>query len=148
MNTFDNNITLLKEMNKAVSMMESNALDSKTVTLAGKQRMLTQKMVKETLGLVQGTESIDTLKGTSILFDKTLKGLIENMTSGSEQITCATEEISSALDYGMNKVCRVVLSDSKPTLYKIYCQKSVECNPWLLIASLTLLSHSGVRGIH
>jgi len=72
----DNNITLLKEMNKAVGMLESNAFDSKTVNLAGKQRMLTQKMVKETLGLVQGGTSADTVKGTSTLFDKTLKGLI------------------------------------------------------------------------
>ncbi|MBS1257641.1 MAG: hypothetical protein MAG551_00685 [Candidatus Scalindua arabica] len=72
----DNNITLLKEMNKAVGMLEKNSFDSKTVNLAGKQRMLTQKMVKETLGLVQGSTSADTVKGTSNLFDKTLKGLI------------------------------------------------------------------------
>ena len=72
----DNNITLLKEMNKAVGMLEKNSYDSKTVNLAGKQRMLTQKMVKETLGLVQGSTSADALKGTSTLFDKTLKGLI------------------------------------------------------------------------
>ena len=72
----DNNITLLKEMNRAVGMMESNAFDSKTVNLAGKQRMLTQKMVKETLGLVQGSTPGETLKGTSSLFDKTLKALI------------------------------------------------------------------------
>jgi len=72
----NNNIKLLKEMNKAVGMLESNSFDSKTVNLAGKQRMLTQKMVKETLGLLQGSTSSDTLKGTSTLFDKTLKGLI------------------------------------------------------------------------
>ena len=72
----DNNIKLLQEMNKAVGMSEKNALDSKTINLAGKQRMLSQKMVKETLGLVTGNESSDTLKSTSGLFDKTLKGLI------------------------------------------------------------------------
>jgi methyl-accepting chemotaxis protein len=72
----DNNIKLLKEMNKAVGMLEKNGLDSKTINLAGKQRMLSQKMVKETLGLVQGSETGDTLKSTSALFDKTLKGLI------------------------------------------------------------------------
>ncbi len=70
-----NNIKLLKESNKIVVMLEGNAFDPKTINLAGKQRMLTQKMVKETLGLVQGTAT-DTLKGTSTLFDKTLKGLI------------------------------------------------------------------------
>lgn len=72
----DHNIELLKESNKVVGMLESNAFDSKTINLAGKQRMLTQKMVKETLGLVQGGNSSDTLKGTVGLFDKTLKGLI------------------------------------------------------------------------
>ncbi len=72
----ENNIKLLKASNKVVVMLEGKAFDSKTINLAGKQRMLTQKMVKETLGLVQGSGSVDTLKGTSILFDKTLKGLI------------------------------------------------------------------------
>jgi methyl-accepting chemotaxis protein len=72
----DNNMKLLKEMNKAVGMLEGNAIDSKTINLAGKQRMLSQKMVKETLGLVQGSETGDTLKSTSALFNKTLKGLI------------------------------------------------------------------------
>ena len=52
-------------------------MDSKTVNLAGKQRMLTQKIVKETLGLVQRSVDTDTLKGTAAsLFNKTLKGLI------------------------------------------------------------------------
>ncbi len=72
----ENNIKLLKASNKVVVMLEGKAFDSKTINLAGKQRMLTQKMVKETLGLVQGSGSVDTLKGTSILFDETLKGLI------------------------------------------------------------------------
>ncbi len=72
----DHNMELLKESNEVVVMLEGNAFDSKTINLAGKQRMLTQKMVKGTLGLVQGTESIDTLKSTAGLFDKTLKGLI------------------------------------------------------------------------
>ncbi|ODS31255.1 MAG: hypothetical protein SCARUB_03624 [Candidatus Scalindua rubra] len=72
----ENNIELLKESHKVVTLLESNAFDSKTINLAGKQRMLTQKMVKETLGLVQGSVPGDTLEGTANLFDKTLKGLI------------------------------------------------------------------------
>ncbi|ODS31259.1 MAG: hypothetical protein SCARUB_03628 [Candidatus Scalindua rubra] len=72
----DNNIELLKASHAVVMLLESNAFDSKTINLAGKQRMLTQKMVKETLGLVQGTESSGTLKSTSGLFDKTIKGFI------------------------------------------------------------------------
>ncbi|MGR3310501.1 MAG: methyl-accepting chemotaxis protein, partial [Candidatus Brocadiales bacterium] len=72
----NNNLGLLKEMNGAVGMLEQKAFDSRTINLAGKQRMLTQKMVKETLSLVQGSEISDTLKSTSNLFDKTLTGLI------------------------------------------------------------------------
>ena len=73
----DNNLKLLKEMNAAVVMLEEKGVDSRTVNLAGKQRMLTQKMVKEILELVQGSETSDVLTGTSGLFDKTLKGLID-----------------------------------------------------------------------
>ncbi len=72
----DYNLDLLKESHKVVELLESNSINSKTVNLAGKQRMLSQKMVKETLGLVQGSVSSDTLKDTASLFDKTLKGLI------------------------------------------------------------------------
>ena len=72
----DNNLDLLKESHKVVTLLESNSIGSKTVNLAGKQRMLTQKMVKETLGLVQGSVDAYTLKSTASLFDKTLKGLI------------------------------------------------------------------------
>ncbi|HDY68153.1 MAG: type IV pili methyl-accepting chemotaxis transducer N-terminal domain-containing protein [Candidatus Scalindua sediminis] len=82
----ENNIKLLKESHKVVMLLESNAFDSKTINLAGKQRMLSQKMVKETLGLAQGTESSDTLKSTSDLFDKTLKGLI----SGDSELGLST----------------------------------------------------------
>ena len=72
----ENNMDLLKESHKVVTLLESNSIDSKTVNLAGGQRMLTQKMVKETLGLVQGSVDAEILKGTASLFDKTLKGLI------------------------------------------------------------------------
>ncbi|MFQ5965181.1 MAG: methyl-accepting chemotaxis protein [Candidatus Scalinduaceae bacterium] len=73
----DNNLELLKQMNEAVVMLEKKSFDAKTINLAGKQRMLSQKMVKETLNLVQGSGSSDTLKSTSGLFDKTLNGLIK-----------------------------------------------------------------------
>ncbi len=76
----NNNVTLLNEMNKAVGMLESKISDSAIINLAGKQRMLTQKMTKEAIalgsGLVQGNESVDTLADTAYLFDKTLKRLI------------------------------------------------------------------------
>ena len=72
----DNNLDLLKESHKIVTLLESNSISSKTINLAGKQRMLTLKMIKETLGLVQGSVDVDSLKSTVSLFDKTLKGLI------------------------------------------------------------------------
>ncbi len=49
-----------------------------TIDLSGKQRMLTQKMSKEALLIKMGIDvdkNIESLKKTSALFDKTLKGL-------------------------------------------------------------------------
>ncbi len=51
----------------------------KVINLAGKQRMLTQKMSKEALLIAKGvdaTGNTENLKKTAALFDKTLKGLI------------------------------------------------------------------------
>ena len=50
----ENNIALLKEMNKAVGMMDSKGSDPVKINLAGKQRMLTQKMTKEAIALEPG----------------------------------------------------------------------------------------------
>ncbi len=50
------------------------------IRLAGKQRMLTQKMGKEILLVVSGVhvaENRYNLEGTAILFDRTLKGLLQ-----------------------------------------------------------------------
>jgi len=58
----------------------ANAADmGKVINLAGKQRMLTQKMSKEALLIAKGIDAkanIENLKKTAALFDKTLKGLI------------------------------------------------------------------------
>ena len=79
------NLPLLKEMNKAVKMYEKAAGSTlapemaKTINLAGKQRMLTQKMTKELLLIANGIDADANkanLKGTVALFDKTLKGLV------------------------------------------------------------------------
>ncbi len=80
------NLPLLKNMNAAVQMYAKaggSTLDSATSTtinLAGKQRMLTQKMTKELL-LVANNISADankeSLGKTAALFDRTLKGLLE-----------------------------------------------------------------------
>ncbi len=81
------NLPLLKEMNKAVKMFERKSKKvlagagtelSVVINLAGKQRMLTQKMSKEALLVYLGInkeENVINLRETSSLFDKTLKGL-------------------------------------------------------------------------
>ena len=84
------NLPLLKEMNKCVKLYEKGAvlllsasLQTDTtlavsINLAGKQRMLTQKMSKEFLLVAYGYDTENNklnLFETSTLFERTLKGL-------------------------------------------------------------------------
>jgi len=78
------NLPLLKNMNKAVQMYakaSGSSLDpamATTINLAGKQRMLTQKMTKELLLVANGIDADANkanLAKTVALFDRTLKGL-------------------------------------------------------------------------
>ncbi|KHD07211.1 hypothetical protein PN36_09700 [Candidatus Thiomargarita nelsonii] len=80
------NLPLLKEMNKAVKMFEKasgsslSAKMARTINLAGKQRMLTQKMTKELLLVANGInpeKNQGNLKQTVSLFDRTLRGLLD-----------------------------------------------------------------------
>jgi nitrate/nitrite-specific signal transduction histidine kinase len=81
------NIPLLKNMNKAVQMYakaSGSKLDpnmAKKINVAGRQRMLTQKMTKELLLIANGIDA-DANKGnikkTATLFDTTLSDLIGN----------------------------------------------------------------------
>lgn len=84
-----NNIPLLREMNKCVKLYEKDASKSGlksdpslavVINLAGKQRMLSQKMSKEFL-LVAVGYSVDenrlNLQETYGLFERTLKGLLD-----------------------------------------------------------------------
>jgi len=80
------NLPLLKNMNAAVQMYAKDSgseLDpamATTINLAGKQRMLTQKMTKELLLVANGIDAEANeanLKKTVALFDRTLKGLQE-----------------------------------------------------------------------
>ena len=80
------NLPLLKQMNKAVQMYAKAAGSSlspamaTTINLAGKQRMLTQKMTKELLLVANGVDADANraaLKKTVALFDRTLKGLLD-----------------------------------------------------------------------
>jgi hypothetical protein len=80
------NLPLLREMNKAVKMYEKaggSSLAPKmavTINLAGKQRMLTQKMTKELLLVANGINperNRANLKKTVSLFNRTLRGLLD-----------------------------------------------------------------------
>lgn len=80
---------LLKQMNKAVGLYEKDARKggmkgnsdlAVTINLAGKQRMLTQKMSKEYFLIAYGHDvenNMLSLLETYSLFDRTLKGLLE-----------------------------------------------------------------------
>ena len=72
----ENNVPLLREMNKAVAMMEKAGVDSRIINLAGRQRMLTQKMTKEALAVEIGSVDAEEVASTVALFDRTLTGLI------------------------------------------------------------------------
>ena len=81
------NLPLLKQMNKAVGLYEKDAKKgglkadpglAATINLAGKQRMLSQKMSKEFLLIAYGHQVEDNklnLLETYTLFELTLKGL-------------------------------------------------------------------------
>jgi hypothetical protein len=81
------NIPLLKNMNMVVEMYENDSssnLDpqmAKTINLAGRQRMLTQKMTKELLLIANKLKSnanVESLKSTGELFKDTLTNLMTN----------------------------------------------------------------------
>lgn len=105
----EKNLPLLKEMNKAVKMYERYAKkaiggDEKAaivINLAGKQRMLTQKMTKECLlvtARVDGEKNRLNLRETVSLFDRTLNGLI----IGDEILdlpVCSNDKIKRQLEH-------------------------------------------------
>jgi hypothetical protein len=81
------NLPLLKNMNAAVQMYAKASGSTlapemaKKINVAGKQRMLTQKMTKELLLIANGIDADankENLKKTAALFDKTLNDLIAN----------------------------------------------------------------------
>ncbi|MCK5902289.1 MAG: type IV pili methyl-accepting chemotaxis transducer N-terminal domain-containing protein [Cocleimonas sp.] len=79
-----NNLALMKEMNNVVSLYQANSGSDLNelaivINLAGKQRMLTQKMTKELLLIAKEVEikkNKESLKQTTQLFDNTLQALI------------------------------------------------------------------------
>jgi hypothetical protein len=85
----DQNLPLLKQMNKCVKLYEKDASKAGlksdpslavTINLSGKQRMLTQKMSKEFLLAAYGHDVANNklnLLETYSLFERTLKGLLD-----------------------------------------------------------------------
>lgn len=85
----DLNLPLLRQMNRCVKLYENDAAKTGlksdpglavTINLAGKQRMLTQKMSKEFLLIAYGyqvQENKLNLLETYTLFDRTLRGLLD-----------------------------------------------------------------------
>lgn len=106
------NLPLLKEMNKAVKLYEKEASASGsgvsgeiavTINLAGKQRMLTQKMTKEYLLIALKQNEADNklnLMDTFSLFDRTLHGL----SAGDEVLELITAHNTPEINAQLSQV--------------------------------------------
>ncbi len=68
--------------------IEGNSADGVVINMAGRQRMLTQKMTKEAMGAANGKIAVKELKKTAELFNKTLNGLIQ----GNEELPPSEDE--------------------------------------------------------
>ncbi|NOX19300.1 MAG: HAMP domain-containing protein [Chlorobi bacterium] len=112
--------------------IEGNEADGTVINLAGRQRMLTQKMTKEAIAVSQGKVKKETLDATAKLFDKTLSGLI----SGNDELPpTENEEILAQLN---------IVKDLWQKFYAMV--KKMENNPqdnealnYLLANNITLL---------
>lgn len=92
-----NNERLLEEIDHAVHMIVEAGLPSRTVNLAGKQRMLTQKITKEVLLAVHGIIPGETVMETVSLFAKNHHGLVKG--DGSQGLAAVTDrDILSRLE--------------------------------------------------
>ena len=92
-----NNITLLTEMNKGVGLLAAQEGASPTaIDLAGRQRMLSQKLSKEAFAISSGDEaSREALVATVAEIDGNLNDLING--NASRGIPAATGEVATQL---------------------------------------------------
>jgi len=92
--------TLATAQSAPAAVTQTKQQSGTVINLAGKQRMLTQKMSKEALFIAKGidaTANTESLKKTSALFDKTLKGLV-NGDSGLNLPKTENTEILAQLE--------------------------------------------------
>jgi hypothetical protein len=118
-NVAEQNIPLLKNMNEAVQMYakaSGSDLDpgmATTINLAGKQRMLTQKMTKELLLIANGIDADGNktnLTETAGLFERTLTGLVD----GDKELGLPGTEDSGII--GQLEIVKKLWSEYKPVL--------------------------------
>jgi len=121
--------TLATAQNAPTAVAQSKQQSGVVINLAGKQRMLTQKMSKEALFIAKGIDvkaNTENLKKTSALFDKTLKGLI-NGDSGlnlpkteNPEILAQLEKVSGLWKSFKAKIDKVIAGNTdKATLEAI-----------------------------
>jgi len=122
-----NNMILLKEMNRAVTLYgqkESSKFKlAHDMNLAGKQRMLTQKMAKDLLIIKSGLkvkEYKEDFSSTRKLFSKTLKGL----SSGDQELKLQGVKLPS-IRKQLNEV-ETLWTDVQPQLDKALRGKEVQ----------------------
>ena len=93
----EQNVMLLVEMNKAVGLLaEQGWATPQAINIAGRQRMLSQKMSKEAFAIASGDEaSRDPLTATIAEFDANLADLIAG--NAERNIPTATGEVATQL---------------------------------------------------
>ncbi|OQX74572.1 MAG: hypothetical protein B6D59_01880 [Campylobacteraceae bacterium 4484_4] len=106
-----------------------------SINLAGKQRMLTQKMTKEALLIKAGVEKEQNLKkleATSTLFDRTLKGLIKG-DEGLKLKPCQNAEVQKQLGVVQQlwkpfrqNIMRVIQGKADARTYQMLQDKNLE----------------------
>ena len=109
-----------------------------SINLAGKQRMLTQKMTKEALLVKAGihkSQSLEKLQATRDLFDKTLKGLMH----GDKDLklkTCKNKKVQAQL-----KVVNDIWQSFDENIQKvIHSKASVQTYQKIQVQNLNLLN--------
>ncbi len=92
----DENVPLLKAMNKAVVMMEAVNAPPKQVNIAGRQRMLIQKIAKESILFSQGMIQKSVLDNTIALFNRSLSALLSS--NYKDEVAVKDDAIRSQLE--------------------------------------------------